>query len=75
MRKSGHSAGGRGLSSEAKVSETGRSWRPNLRSHSGPERYVIVAISRKALISRHHIAFQVDVRRANFMPVCGGRPS
>lgn len=48
MRKSGQSAGVRGFSEpEEAESDCGKSrtLRPNRWSHSGPERYVIVAIS------------------------------
>ena len=48
MRKSGQSAGARGSDGSAVSSTSGRcglSCRPKRMSHSGPERYVMVAIS------------------------------
>jgi hypothetical protein len=51
MRKSGHNAGTRGsfclLEGDDDASDfgNGRNCRPKRKSHSGPERYVIVAIS------------------------------
>lgn len=46
MRNSGHSVGCEvGCSCEEVVDCADRTWRPKRRSHSGPDRYVMVAIS------------------------------
>jgi hypothetical protein len=88
MRKSGHKTGGMYVTllsvSVLEVSEEGeakdeagrgeRRRRPKRCSHSGPERYVIVAISTnsKGMLdqckSKLSFAF-MSLRRASFMPV------
>jgi hypothetical protein len=90
MRKSGQRTGGEGRSVAAVASsvsegELARSLlrRPKRCSHSGPERYVIVAISvelvKRQLAGVRSSCWKIledrDVRRASFMPVCGGRSS
>ena len=74
MRKSGQRAGIRGPDDGlfcAGSSPAGLNFRPNRMSHSGPDRYVIVAISEVggSVSELDSVRLDRNIRRASFIPV------